>query len=178
MPNRFITRSYVRKDKAAVSQLTHDAFGPEHATRSVWNLRKAHPIEELGLIVEDLALSDENSDAMTGKIVGSLQFWPIRIGVYPSLLLGPLAVKYYLRGLGVGRLLVRQALSKISQSSWDFCLVSGEPNYFPKFGFKPVTDNVDWPGPVERQRLQFKNLRSLDLEKLSGPSLPVLSDVN
>ena len=178
MANRFAIRNYVLEDEAAVSQITQETFGPEHATRSVWNLRKAHPIDELGLIVEDLDISVENRDATTGRIVGSLQFWPIRISDYPSLLLGPLAVKYYLRGLGVGQLLVRQASNQISQSNWDFCLVSGEPDYYPKFGFKPVPDSVDWPGPIERQRLQFINLRSLDLEKLSEHSLPVLSDID
>lgn len=75
-------------------------------------------------------------------------------------------------------MLVKQALSQISQRNWDFCLVSGEPDYYPKFGFKPVPDNVDWPGPIERQRLQFINLRSLDLEKLSDHTLPVLSDID
>ena len=178
MPNRFALRSYVPEDEAAVDRITSDAFGPEHASRSVWNLRKANPIDELGLIVEDLAISAENRASKTGRIVGSLKFWPIRISSYPSLLLGPLAVKYYLRGLGVGRLLVGQALTQISQSLWDFCLVSGEPDYYPKFGFKPVPDNVDWPGPIERQRVQFINLRSMDLEKLSGISLPVLSDID
>ena len=178
MPNRFAIRSYVRQDEAAVGRITQDAFGPEHATRSVWKLRYAHPIDELGLIVEDLDISAENSDAVTGRIVGSLQFWPIRISAYPALLLGPLAVKYYLRGLGVGRLLVKQALGQISQRNWDFCLVSGEPDYYPKFGFKPVPDKVDWPGPIERQRVQFINLRSLDLEKLPDHTLPVLSDID
>ena len=178
MPNRFAIRSYVHQDEAVVGRITQDAFGPEHATRSVWQLRYAYPIDELGLIVEDLDISAENSDAITGRIVGSLQFWPIKISTYPALLLGPLAVKYYLRGLGVGRLLVKQALSQISQRNWDFCLVSGEPNYYPKFGFKPVPDNVDWPGPIERQRLQFINLRSLDLEKLSDHTLPVLSNID
>ena len=178
MPNSYAIRSYIRQDEAAVRRITQDAFGPEHATRSIWNLRKAHPIDGLGLIVEDLAISAENRDSATDRIVGSLQFWPIRISTYPSLLLGPLAVKYYLRGLGVGQLLVRQALHQISQSNWDFCLVSGEPDYYPKFGFKPVPDNLDWPGPIERQRLQFINLRSEDLEKLSDHTLAVLSDID
>ena len=178
MLNRFALRSYALDDETAVGRITQDAFGPEHASRSVWNLRKANPIDELGLVVEDLTISAENRDGISGRIVGSLKFWPIRISNYPSLLLGPLAVKYYLRGLGVGRLLLGRALSQISQSKWDFCLVSGEPDYYPKFGFKPVPDNVVWPGSIERQRLQFINLRSTDLEKLSDIPLPVLSDIN
>jgi hypothetical protein len=37
---------------------------------------------------------------------------------------------------------------------------------------------VDWPGPIERQRVQFINLRSLDLEKLPDHTLRVLSDID
>ena len=177
MAQRCVTRAYVLQDKQAVIQITQDAFGPEHKQRSVWNLRKAEPIDSLTLIAEDKSLLGENENAETQKIVGSLQFWPIKIGSYRSLLLGPLAIKYYLRGLGAGRLLVTQALSQIKNRDWEFCLVSGEPDYYPKFGFKPAPTNLEWPGPIERERVQFINLRSLDLEKLTDISLPVLSDV-
>ncbi len=178
MHERFTLRSYVNDDAVAVRRIIDDAFGSEHATRSVWNLRKGNSIDELGLIVEDLSICSANKDTITGSIVGSLQFWPIRIASYPSLLLGPLAVKYYLRGLGVGSLLVEEALNQITNRDWDFCLVSGEPDYYPKFGFKPVPSCLNWPGPIERQRLQFLNLRSLDLEKLSDRKMPVLSDID
>ena len=177
MRERFSLRSFSNVDTMAVNQLIKDAFGSEHAKRSVWNLRKAKPIDELGLIVEDLFTSSQYMNLNTGRIVGSLQFWPIRIGPYPSLLLGPLAVKYYLRGLGVGRLLVVEGLNQITNRDWEFCLVSGEPDYYPKFGFKPVPHSLEWPGPIERQRLQFLNLRSLDLEKLLDRKMPILSDI-
>ena len=177
MHARFIVRSYLQKDKLAVSKLIQEVFGPHHLGRSVWNLRKARPIEKLGLIVEDISLSNTQIADKNERIVGSLQFWPVRIDNYPSLLFGPLAVKYYLRGLGVGRLLVEKSLTQIRYREWDFCLVSGEPDYYPKFGFKPVPDNLLWPGPIERQRLQYIGLKDLDLEKLTNRPLTILSDI-
>ena len=54
MPERFVIRGYLHRDKSAVKRLTEEAFGPTHHKRSVWNLRKAKPIIRLGLIVEDM----------------------------------------------------------------------------------------------------------------------------
>ena len=177
MDERFVIRDYLHQDKSAVNQLISQAFGPEHAGRSVWKLRLAKPIEKLGLIVEDMSISPGQHGDKNNRIVGSLQFWPVKINDYPSLLFGPLAVKFYLRGLGVGRLLVEKSLKQIRNNDWDFCIVSGEPDYYPKFGFKPVPDNFIWPGPIERQRLQYISLRNLSLEKLSYRPLTILSDI-
>ncbi len=177
MQERFVIRGYLRQDKLAVKKLTKEVFGPEHKGRSVWNLRKASPIQELGLIVEDMSFPPWQLDDRNNRIVGSLQFWPVRIGSFSSLLLGPLAVKYYLRGFGVGRQLVENSLKRIRNRDWDFCFVSGEPDYYPKFGFKPVPENLVWPGPIERQRLQYVSLRDLNLENLTNKPLTILSDI-
>ena len=116
MPERFVIRGYLHRHESAVKRLTEEAFGPAHHKRSVWNLRKAKPIIRLGLIAEDMNIVSFDSYDQNGRIVGSLQFWPIRIADYPSLLLGPLAVKQHLRGLGVGRLLIEESLKKIQKS--------------------------------------------------------------
>ena len=176
MQERFVIRGYVHEDKWAVRKLTKEVFGPEHVARSVWNLRRASPIDRLALIVEDKSVLQGEKGYKNERIVGSLQFWPIRIDDYPSLLFGPLAVKFYLRRLGVGRLLVEKSLKQIKNRDWHFCLVSGEPDYYPKFGFKPVPAKLLWPGPIERQRLQYLNLRDLNLEKLTKRSITIVSD--
>ena len=120
MPERFVIRGYLHRHKSAVKRLTEEAFGPAHHKRSVWNLRKAKPIIRLGLIVEDMNMASFDSYGQNGRIVGSLQFWPIRIADYPSLLLGPLAVKEHLRGLGVGRLLIEESLKKNTEKQLAF----------------------------------------------------------
>ena len=39
-------------------------------------------------------------------------------------------------------------------------LVSGEVDYYPKFGFVPATPyRIDWPGFIEPERLQFFELQ-------------------
>lgn len=172
MSDRYKLRSYLPKDKQSVHQMIIEEFGHDYLDRSVWKFRKSKPIEKLGLIVSDtFHLHHE-------EIVASLQYWPIKIAEYKSLLLGPLVVRDHLKGKGIGSLLITSSLKMIKNSGWNFCLVSGEPYFFPKFGFKPVPENLLWPGSIERQRLQFINLRSLDLEKLSDHTLPVLSDID
>ena len=178
MLERFVIRGYLPRDAVAVNRLIEEAFGSAHHKRSVWNLRKAKPIIRLGLIAEDMNIVSFDSDGQNGRIVGSLQFWPIRIADYPSLLLGPLAVKEHLRGLGVGRLLIEESLKKIQKNNWHFCIVSGEPDYYPKFGFKPIPKNLIWPGPIERQRLQYINLGYSKLETLSNGPLHILSEIS
>ena len=178
MPERFVIRGYLHRDKSSVKRLTEEAFGPAHHKRSVWNLRKAKPIIRLGLIAEDMNMEAFDNYGQNERIVGSLQFWPIRIADYPSLLLGPLAVKEHLRGLGVGRMLIEESLKKIQKRNWHFCIVSGEPDYYPKFGFKPIPENLIWPGPIERQRLQYINLGYSKLETISNGPLHILSEIS
>ncbi len=171
MSDRYKLRSYFPKDKQSVHQMIIEEFGHDYSVRSVWKFRKSKPIEKLGLIVSDTFYSHH------GEIVASLQYWPIKIAEYNSLLLGPLVVKDHLKGKGIGSLLINSSLKMIKNSGWNFCLVSGEPDYYPKFGFKPVPDNLLWPGPIERQRLQYIGLGDLDLEKLTNKPLTILSDI-
>ena len=156
-------------DKAAIKDLVSDGFGPSHSSRSVWQLRHADAVDELGLIAED---SDNNSE-----IIGTLQFWPITIAGLPCLLLGPLAVKHILRGKGVGRLLVSKGIEQIMNKQWAFCLVSGEPDYYSKFGFMLAPSRLIWPGEIERERLQICVLQDNAQEKFPLGDLLVLSDV-
>ena len=171
MSDRYKLRSYLPKDKQSVHQMIIEEFGHDYLDRSVWKFRKSKPIEKLGLIVSDtFHLHHE-------EIVASLQYWPIKIAEYKSLLLGPLVVRDHLKGKGIGSLLINSSLKMIKNSGWNFCLVSGEPYFFPKFGFKPVPENLLWPGSIERRRLQYINLRDLHLEKVSNKPLTTLPDI-
>ncbi len=96
-----------------------------------------------------------------GELVGSLRFWQVRIFDRPHLLLGPLAVRPDLRGKGYGKALVRQGLGIASQGIWGLCVISGEPDYYPRFDFQPVPPGqLIWPGFLEPERLQIKGIES------------------
>ena len=87
------------------------------------------------------------------------------------LLLGPLAVQTDLRGRGYGRQIVAEGLARAAAiGKWPLVLVSGEPDYYPKFGFVPAAPyKLDWPGFVEPERLQFLELHQGALAALRPP---------
>ena len=150
-------------DAPRVEQLMREAFGARRFERSVWVLRPGPPVDELCLTIRD-----------GNEIVGSLRFWEVLLGSERILLLGPLAVQPDLRGKGYGRLLVEAALERAKAGPWRLVLVSGEVEYYPKFGFVPAAPyGIDWPGFIEMNRLQFFELVPGSLASLPAGPLAV-----
>lgn len=152
------------EDLPAIDRLITAAFGAKRFERSVWMLRPGEPVPELCLMMKD-----------RGEMVGSLRFWQVRLGDKPILLLGPLAVQPSSRGLGYGSSLVTEGLKRAREDGrWDLVLVSGEVEYYPKFGFVPAAPyNLQWPGFIEQERLQFYELTPGALGDLPSTALPV-----
>ena len=150
-------------DDEAIETLMGCAFGPARYGRSVWLLRSGPPIADLCLVLRE-------SDTM----LASLRFWEVRLEQQAVLLLGPLAVKPDLRGQGHGQQIVKEGLARAeAMGKWPLVLVSGEPDYYPKFGFVPAAPyQLHWPGFVEPERLQFLELQQGALAALR-PSLRV-----
>ena len=150
-------------DSKVVDALMDEAFGLDRHGRSVWNLRPGAPIAEMCFVLRD-----------NGIAVGSLRFWEVMLGTHRILLLGPLAVRPDLRGKRYGKELVSTGLSHPKLSQWPAILVSGEVDYYPKFGFIPAAPyNIKWPGFIEPERLQFFELKDGFLASLAGQVLPV-----
>jgi len=150
-------------DAPVIEDLMAEAFGPARYQRSVWALRPGAPVADLCLM-----------GFVDGQPVGSLRFWEILLGRQPILLLGPLAVRPEMRGCGFGPALVRSGLVRAKASGWALVLVSGEPDYYPKFGFVPAAAyKLDWPGFVETERLQFCELVPGTLASLPPTRLTV-----
>ena len=148
------------EDLAAIDMLMAEAFGPDRQARSVWNLRPGPPVASLCLVIRE-----------QGETVGSLRFWEVMLGDRVILLLGPLAIRPELRGRGLGQALINEALQKAKLGKWPLILVSGEVDYYPKFGFVPAAPRrLDWPGFIEPERLQFFELQPGALDALpEGP---------
>ena len=147
-------------DDAAIETLMSQAFGPARYSRSVWLLRFDSPVANLCLVLRE-----------SGTILASLRFWEVQLGRQTVLLLGPLAVQPDLRGQGYGQQIVREGLARAkAMGQWALVLVSGEPEYYPKFGFVPAAPyQLDWPGFVELERLQFLELQQGALAALQPP---------
>ena len=147
-------------DDAAIESLMGSAFGPARYNRSVWLLRSGPPIADLCLVLR-----------VSGTIMASLRFWEVQLAKQAVLLLGPLAVQPDLRGQGYGQQIVKEGLARAkAMSKWPLVLVSGEPEYYPEFGFVPAAPyQLDWPGFIEPERLQFLELREGALATLRPP---------
>ena len=150
-------------DLPAIDTLMAEAFGPARHSRSVWQLRPDPPVPDMCLVIRD---GDEP--------VGSLRYWEVRLGDEAILLLGPLAVRPGLRGKGYGRQLIEDSLRRAAAGPWRLILVSGEVDYYPKFGCVPAAPyGIDWPGFIEPERLQFFELEKGALASLPSGPLPV-----
>ena len=137
-----------QEDSKVIEALMAEAFGPNRYDRSVLALRPGAPVVALGLVGYD-----------DDQAVGSLRFWEVMLNDEPILLLGPLAVQPHVRGKGFGRQLVQEGMRLARLGQWRIILVSGEPDYYLKFGFVPAAGyGLDWPGFVELERLQFCEL--------------------
>ena len=147
-------------DEAAIEMLMEGAFGAARHNRSVWMLRLTPPVADLSLVLRD-----------GGAIMASLRFWEVQLGSQIVLLLGPLAVQPELRGRGYGRIIVADGLARARAIyKWPLVLVSGEPEYYPKFGFEPALPyQLDWPGFIEPERLQILELQAGALASLVAP---------
>lgn len=137
------------EDEAAIETLMAATFGDARHQRSVWNLRLGAPVANLCFV-----------QSYEDKIIGSLRYWPIMVGGMRGLLLGPLAVSPEFKGRGFGKELVSHSLDQAKHAGYPFVLVSGEPDYYPQFGFeKASTSSFLWPGFIEAERLQIKWLK-------------------
>ena len=154
-------------DNAEIETLMGRAFGPARYNRSVWLLRSGPPIADLSLVLRE-----------SGAMLASLRFWEVQLGNQAVLLLGPLAVQPDLRGQGYGQQIVMEGITRArALGKWPLVVVSGEPEYYPKFGFVPATPyQLVWPGYVEPERLQLLELQLGALAALRPPLLVRATD--
>ena len=149
-----------RKDAAPIEPLLDRTFGFDRHHKTVYRLREGiAPIDRLCFV----AL------ALDGGLLGSLRFWPIRIGAAPAILLGPLAVEPALQGAGIGRGLLGHGLTRAKRRGARICVVVGAPDYYAPFGFDNAAGHgLILPGPVEPERFQVLEIVAGALDRVSG----------
>ena len=147
-------------DDSLIEPLLDRCFGFDRYHKTVYRLREGvAPMGKLAFV----ALA---SDA---GLLGSLRFWPIRIGAAPAILLGPLAVEPALQGAGIGRGLLRHGLARAKRLGARSCVVVGAPVYYAPFGFENAAGHgLILPGPVEPERFQVLEITPGALDRVSG----------
>ena len=92
------------------------------------NLRKGSAyIPELSLVAND-----------NDKIVGYIMFTKINIGENEEIALAPLAVLPEYQRQGIGSLLVKEGHRIAKELGYNYSVVLGSENYYPKFGYVPA----------------------------------------
>ena len=149
-----------RQDAAPIEPLLDRAFGFDRHRKTVYRLRQGvAPVDRLRFV----ALADD------GGLLGSLRFWPVRIGAAHAILLGPLAVEPALQGAGIGRGLVGHGLARAKRAGARLCVIVGEPAYYAPFGFGNASAaGLILPGPVEPERFQVLEIVAGALDRVSG----------
>lgn len=150
--NDFIIRSEKKEDYEQITLIHIRAFGHDLEANIIANVRaESHYDKDLSLVAE-----------VNGKIVGHILFTPVSIeNTYEShsaLMLAPLAVDSWYRGMGIGSKLIQKGIDVAKVKGFKLMLVSGH-SYYDKFGFQ-CTKQIFRPNPV-----RGKHIRVLELEE-------------
>ena len=170
MSESFTIRPEKPADQAAIENLIVTSFGrEERKKRTVYQFRDGiAPLSDLSLV----------ASTATGKLVGSLRFWPCRLPDGEQIpLLGPLAVLPELRGQGAGRALVSAGLSLVREKAFPAVLIVGDPGYYAPQGFSvSVVQNLQLPGPVVPLTFMGMEIEPGFLSTRSGLVVPANPD--
>lgn len=148
-------------DGASVERLVDLGFGPGRYAKTAYRLREG--------VAPDGRLSFVSEDSETRVLMGSVRFWPVRIGDTLSLLLGPLAVEPQLRGRGIGIGLMQHGIAEARKLGYEAVILVGDEPYYAKVGFARLpSGRIRFPGPVDPQRVLGLALKANALVSLSG----------
>lgn len=148
-------------DAPAIERLQERAFGPGRYARSAYRLREG--------VAFDPKLS---FTAQVGTLlVGSNRMTPIVIGAAPAMLLGPLVVDPAFRSRGIGHALIAASMDEAAAQGHRLVMLVGDEPYYSRMGFRRIPDGrVTMPGPVDPDRMLWRELLAGAAESVSGPA--------
>jgi predicted N-acetyltransferase YhbS len=119
------------EDRAAIDHLLDRAFGPDRGNKTSYAYRRGvAPVADLKFVARANA---------GNAILGTLRFWPVRIGTHGALLLGPLTVEPALKGKGIGAALMFHGIDAAAWARHARIVLVGDLDYYARFGFAPAT---------------------------------------
>jgi predicted N-acetyltransferase YhbS len=141
-----------------VEALYDTCFAPGREALSSYRLRDGiPPVEGLSHVARD-------SD---GILAGAIRYWPVRIGTFDALLLGPVAVHPTRQGEGLGRALIEESLRHAGPLGWDRVMLVGDAPYYNRFGFERL-EGVIMPPPTNPERVLGRALKPGAWDRVKG----------
>jgi len=161
------------EDADAVETLNNDGFGPGRYAKSAYRLREG--------VAPEVSLSFVAIE--NGKALGSIRFWPIKVGGETVLLLGPLAVQSDQRGRGIGIALMQHGIERARAGGYGAIILVGDEAYYQRVGFTRIAPGrIRFSGPVNPARILGLALKPDALANLTGDitrariDIPVCAD--
>ena len=125
-------------------------FAPGREALSSYRLRDdVPPVPDLSLVARD----------PSGVLGGAIRYWPVKVGGFDALLLGPVAVHPTRQGEGLGHQLVEASLDIAMARDWARVMLVGDAPYYSRFGFQRL-DHVTMPPPTNPDRVLGRALRT------------------
>lgn len=128
-------RKETKEEWLKVEKMTQEAF---------WNLHHkgcdehylVHRLRSDKAYLPELSRIAVKDGEVIGAIFYSKSYVEDGNKKHPLLTFGPLCVSPRWQGMGVGELLLRQTMKAAADDGYDGIVIFGEPDYYPKFGFK------------------------------------------
>lgn len=122
------------EDYEEVYQMIKEAFSTaEHSDGNEQDLVAA--LRNSGSFIPELSLVAVDS----GKIVGHILFTKVYVGNCTELALAPLSVLPAYQRKGIGLALMKEGHHIARKLGYDYSIVLGHPNYYPKAGYVPAS---------------------------------------
>jgi len=152
-------RAEKKSDAAAIHEVNRLAFG-QVAEANLVDLLRAKYDGLISLVAEE-----------GGRVVGHALWSPVTIegSSLKGMGLGPLAVLPEYQKKGIGTSLAEAGLDACRKNGYDFALVLGHPDYYPRFGFVPASKfNLKCEYEVPDEAFMVMELRHGALQGVSG----------
>ncbi|MEX1147641.1 MAG: N-acetyltransferase, partial [Sphingomonadales bacterium] len=163
----YIIEGQGNADPAQIEAILDRAFGPGREQKTAYRFRDGvDPVDGLSLVAR-----------LDGRLVGTIRFWPVLAeadgGLRDALLLGPIAVEPDLKGLGIGKALMRRGLELARAQGHRLVILVGDFDYYGKLGFYRVSPGtLIFPGPVDEARILYLELAPGAMDGIGGAVLP------
>jgi len=146
-------------DDQDVEKLLDLVFGKDRFDRAAYRYRQGvDAIRDLSFVIYQ-----------SEKLIASLRFWPIKVGLHDALLLGPIAVVPELQGQGYGIGLMRHGMDVAKSIGHKIIILVGDENYYTRVGFsRQLAQNLTMPGQQDESRLLAHELVEGALKNISG----------